>query len=282
MPVNNRRLFIKTLAAAMAAGAVSAPRRTSAMQTSTSNPESRPSTSSGRPEPVEGRIPNPGRIKALVFDAYGTLFDVFSVTSLCEQLFPGNGNALAQMWRAKQLQYSLLRSMMGRYKDFWQVTQDGLVYSAHSLELDLTAEKRTRLMDAYLTLAAFPDVKPGLQQLKAQGLHLAILSNGEPKMLQSAAKNAGITDLLDAIVSVDEIKVFKPSPRVYELVASHVKTAKSDIGFVSSNNWDANGAGSAGLTAFWIQRAAAEPPEELDYPAARVVSAITDLPALVR
>jgi 2-haloacid dehalogenase len=222
------------------------------------------------------------RMKALAFDAYGTMFDVFSVTSLCEQLFPGNGTALAVMWRAKQLQYSLLRSLMNRYKDFWQVTQDGLVYSARSLKLDLTADKRTRLMNAYLTLTAFPDVKPGLQQLKAQGVRLAIVSNGEPKMLQSAARSAGIIDLLDAIVSVDEIKVFKPSPRVYELASSHLKTPKSDIGFVSSNNWDVNGAGSAGLTAFWIQRAAAEPPEELDYPAAHVVHTITDLPALVR
>ena len=224
---------------------------------------------------------NPGPIKALAFDAYGTLFDVYSVTALCEQLFPGNGTALAVMWRAKQLQYSLLRSMMDRYKDFWQVTQDGLVYSANSLALDLTADKRSRLMDAYLTLAAFPDVKPGLQQLKAQGVRLAILSNGEPKMLQSAARSAGISDLLDAIISVDEVRVFKPSPRVYELASSRLKTAKGDIGFVSSNNWDVNGAGAAGLTAFWIQRAAAEAPEELGYPAARVVHAITDLPSLV-
>jgi len=206
------------------------------MQTSTPNP--------GSPIPDPGsRIP----VKALVFDAYGTLFDVFSITSLCEELFPGNGTALAAMWRAKQLQYSVLRS----------------------------------LMNAYLTLASFPDVKPGLQRLRAQGLRLAILSNGEPKMLQSAAKSAGIADLLDVIVSVDEVKMFKPSPRVYERASSHLNLAKSDIGFVSSNNWDVNGAGSAGLTAFWIQRAAAEPPEELDYPAARVVHAITDLPALV-
>ncbi len=123
-----------------------------------------------------------------MFDAYGTLFDVFSVTSLCEQMFPGKGLALATTWRAKQLQYTLLRSMMNRYKDFWQVTQDGLVYAAHALKLDLTADKRTRLMDAYMTLAAFPDVKSGLQQLKAMGLRLAVLSNGEPKMLQSAAR----------------------------------------------------------------------------------------------
>lgn len=225
---------------------------------------------------------SPRAIKALVFDAYGTLFDVFSVTSLCEQLFPGHGAALAVMWRGKQLQYSLLRSMMNRYKDFWQLTEDGLVYSAKSLKLDLTSDKRKRLMDAYLTLAAFPDVKPGLGQLKTLGVRLAILSNGEPKMLQSAARSAGISDFLDAIISVDEIKVFKPSPRVYQLISSHLTVTASETGFVSSNNWDVNGAGSAGLTAFWIQRTAAESPEELGYPAARVVHAITDLAAVIR
>ena len=137
-------------------------------------------------------------------------------------------------------------------------------------------------MDAYMTLAAFPDVKPGLQQLKSMGLHLAVLSNGEPKMLQAATKSAGIADLLDAVISVDEVKVFKPNPRVYELASTHLKTPKVNIGFVSSNNWDVNGAGSAGLTTFWIQRAAAEPAEELGYPAAHVVHVLTDLPALVR
>ena len=168
---HERRRFLEAIAGIGAAGLTLA-RGASAM----TNPQS-PSTSVGAsriPNP-ESRIPT-GSIKALVFDAYGTLFDVYSVTSLCEQLFPGNGMALAVMWRTKQLQYSLLRSMMNRYKDFWQVTQDGLVYSAHALKLDLTADKRTRLMDAYMTLAAFPDVKPGLQQLKSMGLHLAVLS----------------------------------------------------------------------------------------------------------
>jgi len=197
-------------------------------------------------------------------------------------MFPGKGTALTTMWRTKQLQYTLLRSMMNRYKDFWQVTQDGLVYAAHALAVDLDAGKRARLMDAYMTLAAFPDVKPGLQQLKEMGVRLAVLSNGEPKMLQSAARSAGIADLLDAVISVDEVKVFKPNPRVYELAATHLKTPQSSIGFVTSNNWDAQGAASAGLTTFWIQRAAAEPAEELGYPAAHVVHLVTDLPALLR
>src|SRR5262245_45520343 len=222
------------------------------------------------------------QMKALAFDAYGNLFDVYSVTSFCEQLFPGKGMSLAMMWRTKQLQYSLLRSMMQRYRDFWQLTQDGVVCSARALELELTTEKRTRLMDAYMTLAAFPDVRPGLEQLKSLGMKLGILSNGAPEMLQSASRNAGITELFDAIISVDEIKVFKPHPRVYHLASSHLATPPGGIGFVSSNSWDVNGAGSAGLTTFWIQRAAAEPAEELGYPAARVVHALTELPELVR
>ena len=221
-------------------------------------------------------------VKAFAFDAYGTLFDVFSVTALCEQLFPGKGNGLAQLWRAKQLQYSLLRSLMGRHKDFWQLTEDGLVYASKSLKLDLTPEKRKRLMEAYLSLAAFPDVKPGLEALKKQGLQLAILSNGEPKMLEAAAKGAGIHDLLDRIMSVEEVKIFKPSPRVYNLGPERMKVSNAELGFVSSNSWDINGAASAGLITFWIQRSAGEPPEELGFTADQVVSAVTDLAPLVR
>jgi 2-haloacid dehalogenase len=216
-------------------------------------------------------------MKALVFDAYGTLFDVLSVTSLCELLFPGRGTALAVTWRSKQLQYSLLRSMMERYADFWQVTQDALVYATKALGLELDAEKRDRLMNAYRTLHAFPDVKPGLEQLKATGVRLAVLSNGEREMLKSATTSAGIDGLLDEIISVDDIKVYKPSPLVYQLASRRLALTTDDIGFVSSNSWDVAGATSAGLTAFWIQRAAAEPPEELGYRAAHVVHAITDL-----
>ncbi|MGH9257685.1 MAG: haloacid dehalogenase type II, partial [Vicinamibacterales bacterium] len=144
------------------------------------------------------------------------------------------------------------------------------------------ADRRRRLMDAYLTLAAYADVRPGLEALKTQGIRLAILSNGEPNMLQVAAKSAGIVPLLDAILSVEEVGIFKPSPRVYNLISARMSVAASDVGFVSSNSWDIAGAGSAGLTTFWIQRTAAEPPEELGFPATYVVRAITELPALVR
>ncbi len=221
-------------------------------------------------------------MKAIAFDAYGTLFDVFSVTALGEELFPGKGDALAQLWRLKQLQYSMLRSLMGRHRDFWRLTEDGLVYAAKSLGLDLTADRRARLLDAYLTLAAFPDVKPGLAALKERGLRLAILSNGEPRMLESAARSAGIVDLLDAILSVEEVKIFKPSPRVYQLAPERLRVRPAELGFVSSNYWDVAGAASTGLETFWIQRRAAEPPEELGFTADHTVSTITDLAAFVR
>lgn len=257
----NRRGFMKAAGATAAAvGAMSASGLASAAELAT-------------------RI---GNLKGLAFDAYGTLFDVFSATALCEQLFPGKGNALAQLWRAKQLQYSLFRSLMGRHKDFWQVTEDGLIYASKSLKLDLTPEKQQSLMDSYLSLAVFSDVKPGLEALKKQGVRLAILSNGEPKMLEAAAKSSGIYGLLDEIISVEEVKMFKPSPRVYNLVPERMKVSNDELGFVSSNSWDVNGAASAGLTTFWIQRRAEEPPEELGFRADKVVSAVTDLGPLFR
>jgi 2-haloacid dehalogenase len=220
-------------------------------------------------------------IKAIAFDAYGTLFDVFSVTALCERLFPGHGTAVAQLWRAKQLQYTLLRSLMGRHKDFWELTEDGLVYVTKSLKLDLTSDKRRQLMEAYLRLTAFPDVRPGLEALKKRGLGLAILSNGEPRMLDAAATNAGVRDLLDDVISVEDVKIYKPSPRVYALIAPRLKVGANEVGFVSANSWDVSGAGASGLFTFWIQRSPAEPEEELGFPARQVVAAITDLDALI-
>jgi len=230
---------------------------------------------------MAAQSPRPTGITTLAFDAYGTLFDVFSVTALCEELFPGQGAPLAQLWRAKQLQYSTLRSLMGRHATFWQVTEDGLVYASKSLGLDLTAAKRQQLMDAYLILTAFPDVRPGLEALKQAGVRIAILSNGEPKMLQAAAESAGIDQILDDIISIEDIGIFKPKPEVYGLIQQHLPGEASGIGFVSSNSWDIAGAGSAGLTTFWIQRSTTEPQEELGFPATYIINAVTNLPALV-
>ena len=221
-------------------------------------------------------------VKALAFDAYGTLFDVFSVTALCEKLYPGKGNQVAQIWRVKQLQYSLMRSLMGRHRDFWGLTEDGLVYATNVLKLELTADKRSQLMDSYLSLAAFADVKPGLETLKKKGVKLAILSNGNPRMLEAAARSAGIIDLLDTIISVEEVKIFKVSPRVYNLGPERMKVNNPELGFVSANSWDINGGASAGLRTFWIQRASSDPAEELGFQADQVVKAITDLAPLLR
>jgi 2-haloacid dehalogenase len=235
--------------------------------------------------PAPAQVATPAQfkeIKALAFDAYGTLFDVFSVTALCEELFPGKGTQLAQTWRFKQLQYSLMRSLMGRHRDFWGLTEDGLVWASKNLKVELTADKKKQLMDAYLSLTAFPDVKPGLEALKKQGLKLAILSNGEPKMLEAAAKSAGIRGLLDEIISVEEVKIFKTSNRVYWLATERLQVSNPELGFVSANNWDGVAAVSAGLRTFWIQRSAAEVPEELGFQVDATVKAITDLPALLR
>ncbi len=225
--------------------------------------------------------PDLKKIKSLAFDAYGTLFDVHSVVALGEQLFPGQGTALSNTWRLKQLQYTWGRSLMGRYEDFWKVTEDGLVFAARSLKLDLDAAKRKQLMDAYLSLAAFQDVVPGLEQLKAAGYKLAILSNGAPRMLQEAAKSAGIDRFLSRIISVDEIKIYKPSPRVYELGPKRLGAARQATGFVSSNSWDVAGAASFGLTTFWINRGK-QPMDELGFPPDQEVEKITDLLPLLK
>jgi len=169
---------------------------------------------------------------------------------------------------------------MGRYRDFWALTEDALVYSANSLKLDLTSTKRAQLMDSYLHLAVFPDVRPGLEDLKRSGIRLAILSNGEPKMLAAAVESSGLSNIIDDIFSVDNVKVFKPNPRVYDRLPSDLEIDKAKIGFVSSNNWDINGAASAGFTAFWVRRSS-EIPEELGYPPAYFISALTDLRSLI-
>ena len=223
--------------------------------------------------------PNP-RFKALVFDAYGTLFDVHSVVALGEQLFPGHGKELSQVWRMNQLEYTWLRSLMGRYEDFEKVTADALVFACERLNLNLSAEKRAQLMDAYNKLDTFPDVKDALKGLS--GVPLAILSNGSPKMLQAAVKSSGLEGVISKVMSVDEVKIYKPSPKVYRLAVDHFKVKdRGEIGFVSSNGWDAIGAASFGLTTFWINRTDA-PMEELGLKPARILHKLTDLIDVVK
>ena len=193
------------------------------------------------------------RIKALIFDAYGTLFDVNSVVSLGEQLFPGQGAALSQMWRTKQLEYTWLRSVMGRYEDFWQVTQSALDVSCKALGLSAPPSTQDKLMDAYLHLQPYPDAGEALRSLSVY--KLSILSNGTPKMLEAVVRSSGLDNVFSHVMSVDGLKIFKPSPRVYELARKTLGLEKSTIGFVSSNCWDAIGAKAFGFRTFWVNRA---------------------------
>ena len=155
------------------------------------------------------------KVKALVFDAYGTLFDVHSVIALAEELFPGQGAALSQLWRQKQLEYTWLRSLMRRYEDFERITEAALKVASAALDLDCPPTRMNRLMVAYLHLAAYPEVREALDQLK--GTPLAILSNGSPHMLNAVVKNAGLEGMFAHVISVNEVKIFKPSPKVYQL-----------------------------------------------------------------
>jgi 2-haloacid dehalogenase len=198
-------------------------------------------------------------IDALVFDAYGTLFDVHSVTTLADELLPGRGAGLSQLWRAKQLEYTWLASLMisrSRVRqDFAAVTAQALDYALASLKLTLAPPQRQRLLDAYLALAPFPDVPGALAALAPRPRW--ILSNGTLGMLEPLVRATGLDALLDGILSVDAAGIFKPSPRVYQLAIDRLQLAPARIGFVSSNCWDAIGAKAFGFTAFWINRTGA-------------------------
>ena len=188
---------------------------------------------------------------ALVFDAYGTLYDVHSVIRRCETCFPGKGMQLSQLWRAKQLEYTWQRSLMQRYVPFSQVTRDALAYSCAVLGLS-HGEHEEELMAEYLRLSPFPEVPAALERLKVKR---AILSNGSPDLLEPLVRNSGFK--FDAVLSVDELKIYKPAPQVYELAVRRLKVPKERIGFVSSNCWDALGAKSYGFRVYWINRSGA-------------------------
>ncbi len=191
-------------------------------------------------------------IKTLVFDAYGTLFDVRSVLGRCEEVFPGHGSDLTTLWRSKQLQYTWLRSLMGRYEDFWQITRDGLVFACWSLGLETTQEQIDYLMQAYLSLSPFPEVAAALDVLSS--IPCSILSNGTPTMLESAVQSAGFEGRFQHILSVDEVRTYKPHPVVYQLAEKHLGIQRDQIGFVSSNCWDMSGGKAFGFRAYWHNR----------------------------
>ena len=191
-------------------------------------------------------------IKAVVFDAYGTLYDVQSVADVTEEAFPGYGEIITQIWRIKQLEYSWLRSLMARYQDFAAVTQDSLAYTLRCLGLQGDAAVFDRIMEKYLHLDLYPDALAALTAMKDR--QLAILSNGSPDMLDALVKNTGLDRVLDATISVDAGKMFKPSREAYELIETVLHIPPTDVLFASSNPWDACGAKAFGLNVAWIER----------------------------
>jgi 2-haloacid dehalogenase len=221
-------------------------------------------------------------VEALVFDAYGTLFDVHSVEALAEQLFPAQGAALSQLWRTKQLEYTWLQSLMlgahHRRDDFAAITAQALDFAGEKLQLPMAAVARHRLLDAYLTLAPFPDAAPALASLAP--MPRIVLSNGTSGMLAPLAAATGMARHLDAILSVDAAGIYKPSPRVYRLAADHLGRQPSRIGFVSSNGWDVAGGKAFGFTAIWVNRAGA-PVERLGPRPDAILNSLAELPALL-
>jgi 2-haloacid dehalogenase len=195
-------------------------------------------------------------IKAIVFDAYGTLYDVQSVAAVTEATFPGYGEIITQVWRIKQLEYSWLRSLMRRYEDFSVITRESLSYTLRCLGLQSDAAAFERIMDKYLHLDLYPDAVAALAGLR--GRKLAILSNGSTAMLNALVHNSGLDRVLDATISIDSQKIFKPAPEAYSLIEATLGVAPNEVLFVSSNPWDACGAKAFGLNVAWIERVTPE------------------------
>jgi len=219
-------------------------------------------------------------ISALVFDAYGTLFDVHSVTRRAEALFPGKGAAISATWRTKQLEYTWLRTLMGRYEDFSRVTASSLEWTFEHLGLAADESARRELADEYRRLAVFPEVPAALERLAAHR-PLAILSNGHPDMLNAVVEHNGLGDRFrGGVLSVHAAKRFKPEPAVYRIAEEALGVTRSMMGFVSSNGWDAAGAKSFGFRAFWVNRSGA-PVERLGVRPDATVANLEELAALV-
>lgn len=220
-------------------------------------------------------------ISALVFDAYGTLFDVHSVTRLAESLFPGRGAELSRAWRTKQLEYTWLRSLMDSYEDFQRVTVASLDWSLESLGLEADEAARRSLVAEYRRLETYPEVAAALDAL-ARHRPLAILSNGHPEMLEAVVEHNKLRNLFrGGVLSVHSARVFKPHPSVYQIVEDRLGVPRSMVGFVSSNGWDAAGARSFGFPVFWVNRGNA-PVERLGARPDAIVANLTELAQLLK
>ena len=213
---------------------------------------------------------------AVLFDAYGTLFDVYSVSQLAEQLFPGHGDTLAQLWRDKQIEYSRLASMSDRYRPFSDITRAGLRFAALRLGIALTPQAEDLLMNQYRRLTAFAEVREVVQALRVNSVRTGILSNGDPEMLAAAIESAGLSGLIDPVLSVASTHRYKTDPACYALGPAALGVPVERILFVSSNGWDAIGATWFGYTTLWINRAKL-PLEQLETDPTHVGTSLRDV-----
>ncbi|SDH02623.1 2-haloacid dehalogenase [Alteribacillus persepolensis] len=214
--------------------------------------------------------------KVFVFDVYGTLFDVHSTASDCNRLFPGYGEQLAAVWRDKQIQYTFLRQAMGKYQPFSKVTRDALRYAAAFFDQTLQQADEEALMKAYQSLQLFSETRDVLKELYDQQHSLLVFSNGTKNMLHALLHNGDIASYMSHILSVDDVKQYKPSPASYQLILDYTKTRRDQIYFVSSNGWDVSGAKAFGFTTIWINRNS-QPVEGLQLPPDATYKSLTPL-----
>ncbi len=194
-------------------------------------------------------------VKGIIFDMYGTVVDVGAVAEACREVAP-DPITFNNQWRAKQLEYTFLRTLMGKYRDFWKVTEEALEFAVERFALQITAEQRQRMMEAWLLPTPYPEVAAALPRLKKKYL-LAVLSNGTPKMLRTGLERTGLRPHFRWVISADSAKLYKPSPKVYQLALKHTRLQKDEILFVSSNSFDVLGAKSFGFKVCWINRTGA-------------------------
>ena len=190
--------------------------------------------------------------KAIVFDAYGTLFDVNSAAEKCKDKIGDQWETFANYWRTTQLEYTWLRSLMKKHKDFWQITEDSLDKSMLTFKIDKSM--RDELLNLYKELSTFPEVKSVLEELKKKSIKLAILSNGTPSLLSNLVKNSNLENLFDDVFSIEEVKIYKPDPKVYDIPLNKYKVKKEEITFLSANTWDVSGGGNYGYNSIWVNR----------------------------
>ena len=190
--------------------------------------------------------------RAIVFDAYGTLFDVNSAAEKCKDKIGNKWENFANFWRTTQLEYTWLRSLMKKHKNFWQITEDSLDKSMETFQIETSL--KNDLLSLYKELSPYPEVKSVLENLKKKSFKLAILSNGTPELLNHLVKSSNLENLFDNIFSVEEVKIYKPDPKVYDIPVNKYKVSKGEITFLSANTWDVSGAGNYGYNSIWVNR----------------------------